>query len=79
MRAVLHQFFMFVGGRKFHTRVRYAVLVGSMHSDWMTLASSGHGKFFVAVPGINRMLHVHSLTYFCRIFDFYLGVPQLLM
>ena len=47
--------------------------LGSMHSGWMIIASSEHGKLFVGVLVRNRMLHVwqsrieieyYSIVYF---------------
>ena len=62
--VVLRQFPVLVGGRKFHIHVKCTVSLGSMHSGWMTIASSGRGKLFVAVLDRNRMLHVYSVTSF---------------
>ena len=62
--VVLCQFPVLVGGQKFHIHVRCAVSLGSIHSGWMTIASSGRGKLFVAVLDINQMLHVYSVTSF---------------
>ena len=64
--VVLCQFPVLVGRRKFHIHVRCAMSLGSMHSGWMTIASSGRGKLFVAVLDRNRMLHD---CVFCHIFQ----------